>query len=58
MSKNRNNIMDTKALIAAVLPIATIALPRILSPVLHNKGYNPPGMEGCMLVSAGVQRTS
>ena len=58
MLKNRINVLDIKALSAAVLPVATIALSKIFSSVLQTNGYNPPGVENCMLVPTSVQSTA
>lgn len=58
MLKNRINILDMKALSAAIIPVATIALTKIFSSIVQTNGYNPAGVENCMLVPTAAQSTS
>lgn len=58
MFKNRKSILDIKALSAAILPAISIGVTNFFSTIFQFKGYNPSGVENCMLVPSAVQSTS
>ena len=58
MLKKSLQIQDLQTLGASVIPLATLLVTRILSPIWRTAAENAPGKNANLLLPTGVQSTS